>query len=79
MEARLLKAGRREYVQVLRLMETFDLDEVHGAVKTALRMGADSDEAGGAFQTEAGHPFRFHSGRRSDLKPALSEPDPGSH
>jgi len=40
---------------------------------------ADSDEAGGAFQTEAGHPFRFHSGRRSDLKPALSEPDPGSH
>jgi transposase len=40
MEARLLKAGRREYVQVLRLMETFDLDEVHGAVKTALRMGA---------------------------------------
>ena len=40
MEARLLKAGRREYVQVLRLMESFDLDEVHGAVKTALRMGA---------------------------------------
>ena len=40
MEARMLKAGRREYVQVLRLMETFDLDEVHGAVKTALRMGA---------------------------------------
>ena len=40
MEARLLKAGRREYVQVLRLMETFDLDEVHGAVKTALRIGA---------------------------------------
>ena len=36
----MLKAGRREYVQVLRLMETFDLDEVHGAVKTALRMGA---------------------------------------
>ncbi len=40
MEARLLKAGRREYVRVLRLMESFDLDEVHGAVKTALHMGA---------------------------------------
>ena len=40
MEARMLKAGRREYVQVLRLLESFDLDEVHGAVKTALRMGA---------------------------------------
>jgi transposase len=40
MEARLLKAGRREYVQVLRLLETFDLADVHVAVKTALRMGA---------------------------------------
>jgi hypothetical protein len=40
MEARLLKAGRREYVQVLRLLETFELAELHVAVKTALRMGA---------------------------------------
>ena len=40
MEARLLKAGRREYVQVLRLLETFDLGDLHVAVKTALRMGA---------------------------------------
>jgi len=40
MEARLLKAGRREYVQVLRLLETFELGELHLAVKTALRMGA---------------------------------------
>jgi hypothetical protein len=40
MEARMLKAGRREYVQVLRLLETFDLDDLHAAVKTALRMGA---------------------------------------
>ena len=39
MEARMLKAGRREYVQVLRLLETFDLDDLHVAVKTALRMG----------------------------------------
>lgn len=40
MEARMLKAGRREFVQVLRLLETFELDDLHAAVKTALRMGA---------------------------------------
>jgi transposase len=40
MEARMIKAGRREYVQVLRLLETFDLDDLHAAVKTALRIGA---------------------------------------
>ena len=34
------KAGKREYVQVLRLLETFDADEVHRAVKDALRLGA---------------------------------------
>jgi len=39
MEARMVKAGRREYVQVLRLLEAFDLDDLHAAVKTALRMG----------------------------------------
>ena len=36
----MLKAGRREYVQVLRLLETFELEDLHVAVKTALRMGA---------------------------------------
>jgi len=40
MEARMIRAGRREYVQVLRLLETFDLDDLHAAVKTALRLGA---------------------------------------
>jgi hypothetical protein len=40
MEARMIKAGRREYVQVLRLLETFELDDLHAAVKTALHMGA---------------------------------------
>jgi hypothetical protein len=40
LEARMGKGGKREYVQVLRLMETFDLDEVHGAVRDALRLGA---------------------------------------
>ena len=40
MEARMIKAGRREYVQVLRLLETFAMEDLHVAVKTALRMGA---------------------------------------
>ena len=39
MEARMIKAGRREYVQVLRLLETFELDDLHAAVKPALRTG----------------------------------------
>ncbi len=45
MEARMLKAGRREYVQVLRLLESFEMEEVHAAVKTALRIGAISFDA----------------------------------
>ena len=40
LEARLGKAGKREYVQVLRLLETFDLGALHGAIKDALRLGA---------------------------------------
>jgi transposase len=40
MEARMIKAGRREYVQVLRLLESFEMEDLHAAVKTALRMGA---------------------------------------
>ena len=40
LEARMGKAGKREYVQVLRLLETFRLEEVEGAVGDALRLGA---------------------------------------
>jgi transposase len=40
MEARMLKMGRREYVQVLRLLETFGMDDLHAAVKKALKLGA---------------------------------------
>ena len=40
MEARLTKAGRREYVQVLRLLETFEMADLHVAIKNAWRMGA---------------------------------------
>ena len=34
------KAGKREYVQVLRLLETFEMEHVHGAVRQALDLGA---------------------------------------
>lgn len=40
LEARMGKPGKREYVQVLRLLETFSLEEVHGAIQEALRLGA---------------------------------------
>ena len=40
MEARMIKAGRRAYVQVLRLLETFEMADLQVAVKNALRMGA---------------------------------------
>ncbi len=40
LELRMGKAGKREYVQVLRLLETFELDDVHGAIKRALDLGA---------------------------------------
>ena len=45
MEARMIKAGRREYVQVLRLLENFDIDDLHAAVKKALQLGAIGFEA----------------------------------
>jgi hypothetical protein len=45
MEARMPKMGRREYVQVLRLLETFGLDDLHAAVKKALQLGAVSFDA----------------------------------
>lgn len=39
LEARMGKPGKREYVQVLRLLETFKMDHVHGAVRQALDLG----------------------------------------
>ena len=45
LEARLIKHGSREYVQVLRLMETFDLSEVTHAVEQALGLGTISFDA----------------------------------
>lgn len=45
LEARLKKHGSREYVQVLRLLETFALEEVTHAVQAALRLGTISFDA----------------------------------
>ncbi len=45
LEARLAKGGKREFVQVLRLLETFRLEDVHAAVRDALRLGAISYDA----------------------------------
>jgi hypothetical protein len=45
MEARLGKRGRREFVQVLRLLETFSMAEVSAAVRAALRIPAISFDA----------------------------------
>ena len=39
LESRMSKRGKREYVQVLRLMETFSQQEVHQGITDALRLG----------------------------------------
>jgi transposase len=45
LEARLKKHGSREYVQVLRLLETFELTELTYAVEQALKLGTISFDA----------------------------------
>ena len=45
MEARLGKKGKREFIQVLRLVETFALAEVAQAIDDALRTGTISFDA----------------------------------
>jgi hypothetical protein len=45
LEARLGKTGRREWVQVLRLLEVFRPEEVEAGVSEALRLGAISFDA----------------------------------
>ena len=45
LEARLKKHASREYIQVLRLLETFALEEVTATIEEALRMSAISFDA----------------------------------
>jgi hypothetical protein len=40
LEARMGKAGKREYVQVLRLLEAFSIEDVTAAVRDAIARGA---------------------------------------
>ncbi len=40
LEARMGKRGKREYVQDLRLVESFEMGHVHGAIKQGLGLGA---------------------------------------
>ena len=40
LEARMGKSGKREFVQVLRLMEVFKIDDVAAAVRDAIARGA---------------------------------------
>ena len=45
LEARMNKRGRKEYIQVLRLLETFEQQEVTSAIEDALRLIAISYDA----------------------------------
>jgi len=45
LEARQGKTGKREYVQVLRLLERFEMEDLHVAIKTALHKRAISFDA----------------------------------
>ena len=45
LESRMGRRGKREYVQVLRLLETFSQQEVHSAVKDAIHLGSLSFDA----------------------------------
>ncbi len=45
LESRMGRRGKREYVQVLRLLETFSQQEVDAAVRDAIRLGALSFDA----------------------------------
>ena len=45
LEARMGHRGKREYVQALRLLETFSQEKVHAAVRDAIKLGAISFDA----------------------------------
>ena len=45
LESRMGRRGKREFLQVLRLLETFSRLEVHAAIKDAIRLGSLSFDA----------------------------------
>ena len=68
------KRGKREYVQVLRLMETFSQQEVHQGVKDALRLGTIGPDAVGA---PAPVPYRTPSPETGPVGLPLPSTGPG--
>ncbi len=40
LESRLGKKGKREYIQILRLLEIFKFQDVHVAIRDSIRLGA---------------------------------------
>jgi hypothetical protein len=58
LEARLKKHGSREYVQVLRLLEIFSLDEVTRAIDGAFAVGHDRLRRGEASEDRHGWTWR---------------------
>jgi transposase len=63
LEARLGQHGKREYVQVLRLLETFPLPEVTLAVEDALRLGTIQVLAGWPCKNNVARLKQLRSGR----------------
>ena len=45
LESRMGRRGKREFVQVLRLLETFSMEEVQAAIRDAIRLGSLSFDA----------------------------------
>jgi hypothetical protein len=39
MKTPMIKMGQREYVQLLRLLETFGMDDLHDTLKKAVKLG----------------------------------------
>ena len=76
LDSRMGRRGKREYAQVLRLLETFDQQEVHAAVKDAIHLGSlsfERSEAPGAVPA-GGASAQAGSGALS-----LPAPSPGEH
>ena len=77
LESRMGRRGKREYVQVLRLLETFNQQEVHAAVKDAIHLGSLSFDAVKHLvlcRLEGRPPAQAGSGAVS-----LPAPGPGEH
>ena len=62
----MLKAWRREFVQLLRLLEAFDAEDLHAAVKKALKLGAI-----GVVPSSAGCCVRSRSNRRGPISSSV--------